>query len=138
MIQNRKQYRAAVKLLREMRIEHRRLERKMLIKPIRKVDQQKHEELGLAIPLLESETSLFNDIENGDVELDFNSIHQTGVTLVMGRIFSRLTQAQLAAIAGVNRQMLVRYERTFYQNASLKQIRKVADGLESAIAKRKA
>lgn len=137
MIQTCKQYMDTIKLVRVLKFERKLLERKMsIIRPKRKIDEQRLEELKIEILEHECKIEFYNALRNGLTELDFGGIHQAGKTLIMGRVTSGLTQEQLADLAGVNRKLLIRYEHTYYQHASLKRIREVAEALELAIADR--
>jgi|AGTN01.1.fsa_nt_gi Helix-turn-helix. len=137
MLQTCKQYKDTIKLLRELLFERKLLERQISIRrPRRKIDEQRLEELKIEILEHESKIEFYNALRDGLTDLDFGGIHQAGKTLIMGRIAAGLTQAQLAELSGVNPKLLIRYEQSVYQNASLKRIRKVAETLELAIAKR--
>lgn len=136
MIQNYNQYQKSMNLLRQLKVNYRLLERKMRIKPARARDQQRYEELAEIISELEAQTNHFDKLQRGAIDLDFESIHQTGTLLIVGRISTGLSQARFAERVGMNRQQLVNYEKTLYESASLKQIRKITREIELAIAER--
>lgn len=136
MIQNFRQYHSAMKALPKLRSKRRFLERRMQSAPYRRQDEQELEKVVNDILEIENQTTRYDKLRNGTIELNFDSIHKTGSLLVSGRIRSGYSQSEFAKRIGINRQVFCQYENTLYESASLKQIRRIAKEVELAIAER--
>lgn len=136
MIQNYKQYLAAKKTLQEQRLEFRRLQNVLRIKPNRPQDVKRFNELQDSIFEQESNLKLYSDLDLSLIDLDLKSIESIGRLLVMGRISAGFTQHELASRLGMKRQQIARYEQSFYERASLKRIIRIAKELELTLFER--
>ena len=84
---------------------------------------------------LEREIEEFDAVRSGRVdEIEMTSILDLPKILIMARIASQLTQAELADRLGIHEQQIQRYEATSYTGASLTRLVETADALGLSIA----
>ncbi|QJQ32325.1 ImmA/IrrE family metallo-endopeptidase [Sphingomonas lacunae] len=62
-------------------------------------------------------------------ELEFESIYDIGKALIQARISKRFTQSALANAAGLREQQIQKYEKEFYESASLRRLSEIAVAL---------
>lgn len=88
------------------------------------------------IEVLESQIKEYESLRSGiRTPLTVGSLGELPQLLVRARIMQRLTQKELANLAGVKEQQIQRYESEGYRTASLAKLQTIADILKISVTK---
>lgn len=83
---------------------------------------------------LEREIELYEAVKRGEhQDVEITSLDDLPEVLILARIASGMTQADLAARLGIHEQQIQRYESTYYAGASLSRLIETAEALGLSI-----